>query len=476
MSQRGKNKCICQICNCGRHKCPHHPRKPSVTKPCGISEYANKFTAYDVKPVTSCKPPPKAVHSDGPLSSETTTRVDYVQHPINMTSSCKKASIYEPSTVAFDGTSTYTKEYTAKQADRQKPMKPPQSKPSTAKFEGEPTYKRDYREWEVEKRQPVSKAAEWTAPTEPFKGLPTYTTDYISYDAHPPASCKPHQEYKEPTDPFGGETDYQEAYRKPLVAERTRPIVHKDEGQRSSAPMEGTSTAMHDYNWKSAAPVASCKPAQNAIHSDSPFQSDTTNRIDFKEWPQDYKPQQPVTQKDEFQAPKGEMSKDTTYHLDYVQRDVGSRAKPIDRTQKRADLPPFKGKTDYEENYKAWQVGPRERAGPKDNTYHEPTVPFEGQSTTQQHYTAHPGCHPPPSCKPLNKPITHDGNFDDLTMYRVEYTSKHVEPCPAALLNSGKSKYAFVQEDPEGHRFYSSLADAGSNADSANRMPVVAAN
>lgn len=46
--------------------------------------------------------------------SQPTCRVDYIPHPLSVQASCKKDSEYEPSTVAFDGLSTYNKEFTRK--------------------------------------------------------------------------------------------------------------------------------------------------------------------------------------------------------------------------------------------------------------------------------------------------------------------------------------------------------------------------
>ncbi|KAF8564171.1 hypothetical protein P879_08170 [Paragonimus westermani] len=133
--------CICQICNCGRHRCPHNPKKTAVTGPCEISEYTNKYVAYSVKPVESCKPPHRGVQAEGKMASDTTHRNDFIPHPLSMQASCKKDVMYEPPTQLFDGMSTYNKEYTTKPISKTDPIKPSSKRNLSAKFVGEPTYR-----------------------------------------------------------------------------------------------------------------------------------------------------------------------------------------------------------------------------------------------------------------------------------------------------------------------------------------------
>lgn len=50
---------------------------------------------------------------------------------------------------------------------------------------------------------------------------------------------------------------------------------------------------------------------------------------------------------------------------------------------------------------------------------------------------------PPESFKPHGQVTANQTPFDDATLYRMEYTPKHLEPCPASLLNTGLSKYVY---------------------------------
>ncbi|KAF7262165.1 hypothetical protein EG68_00670 [Paragonimus skrjabini miyazakii] len=455
--------CICQICNCGRHRCPHNPKKTAVTGPCEISEYTNKYVAYSVKPVESCKPPHRGVQAEGKMASDTTHRNDFIPHPLSMQASCKKDAIYEPPTQLFDGMSTYNKEYTTKPICKTDPIKPSSKRNLSAKFVGEPTYRADYRQWEIEQRKPHVAAA-YTAPTEPFGGLATYTTDYTPHYVPPPQSCKPIHLYSGPDVPFGGISDYRDAYRKPNVTERTRPIVNKECTQRSGVPMEGVSTHMRDYDWKTGGPSASCKPIYKGIHSESPFQSDTTHRADFKQWPQGLSRVESIHHTGAYEPPKGCMDTDTTYMRDYHPHNESIKAQPAGPKYNRlTSLPPFEGTTDYRDSYRAWGVGPRVHGVGPGSSYYRSIMPFDGQSTSKQHYLPHWGCKPALSCKPHPRASDNQGEFDDATMYRLEYTPKSIEPCPTLLLNTERSSYTYAQQNEQGHLLYYKKTETETN-------------
>uniref|UniRef100_A0A183ACI1 Stabilizer of axonemal microtubules 2 n=1 Tax=Echinostoma caproni TaxID=27848 RepID=A0A183ACI1_9TREM len=405
-----------QLCKYSRHKCPHNARKSQIRGPCGVSEYTTKYVPYDVKPVESYKPPHRGVDTHGEMASETTHRVDFVPHPLSTQTSCKKEIAYESPTVAFDGLSTYTKEFTP-----------------------------DYRLWELEARKRPA-ATEWTPPTVRFGGIPTYTSDYIGHSAA-----------------FESDADQiiKDAYRQHLITERAHPIINKECTQKATVPMEHLSTHMQDYGWKTSVPPSSCKPIHTEIQNKEPFAQDTTHRADYREWPSDRA--HPITPSVSYRPPSGEMSGDTTYMADYVPH-AWSRNQLFGPKHKRQlDLPPFEGMSDYRDSYRAWSVVGKPRVCSPDNAYRSPSVPFDGRSTSKQHYVPHWGHHPAESCKPQVQPLSSETAFDDATIYRAEYTAKHLDPCPAALLNTKMSLYRFEQENEEGHMIYYRNTDEGNS-------------
>lgn len=102
------------------------------------------------------------------------------------------------------------------------------------------------------------------------------------------------------------------------------------------------------------------------------------------------------------------------------------------------------GTSDYRDSYQRWSIAQRPHVGP-DVHYHPPTVPFEGMSTHNAHFIEHP-LDPRKSCKPDARAYTNGGDFDDGTIYRMEYTPKLVEPCPAALLESSRARFIYREQ------------------------------
>ncbi|VEL12292.1 unnamed protein product [Protopolystoma xenopodis] len=102
----------------------------------------------------------------------------------------------------------------------------------------------------------------------------------------------------------------------------------------------------------------------------------------------------------------------------------------------------LQGITDYRDCYRAWSVQTRRpnRAQWQTN-YQPPTMPFEGESISKLHYRglANPRVK---SCRPdLQTGDAMKAPFDEDTVYRLDYTRKQIEVCPAALLGSRYSPY-----------------------------------
>ncbi|CAH8552073.1 unnamed protein product [Schistosoma turkestanicum] len=202
--------CICQICTCGRHKCPHQRPGTQITKPCGISEYTTQFIAHPIAPVKSCKPPHKGVQGEGHMASATTHRIDYIPHPLSMQTSCRKESPYKPPQAIFDGLTTYAKEYTGQPGQMAVAIKPAVRTGPSAKFEGEATYTADYRPWKLERHEVgFGRESGYPLPTGKFASKSTTREDYVPHlNYRPPESCKPLNQRTDNLAPFDGATLY----------------------------------------------------------------------------------------------------------------------------------------------------------------------------------------------------------------------------------------------------------------------------
>ena len=112
----------------------------------------------------------------------------------------------------------------------------------------------------------------------------------------------------------------------------------------------------------------------------------------------------------------------------------------------------FEDKTTNREDFKKWPLGDRTKPAMQPD-YMPPDAPFEGISTVKAHYTPKP-IDVPRNFKPDNQAAM-TGPFDGNTMYRMDYVPKEAEPCPAAILDTSKSKYLNANfQNEQGHKFY----------------------
>lgn len=118
----------------------------------------------------------------------------------------------------------------------------------------------------------------------------------------------------------------------------------------------------------------------------------------------------------------------------------------------------FEDKTTNREDFKKWPLGDRTKPSMRPD-YAPPDAPFEGISTVKAHYTPKP-LDVPRSFKPDNQAAM-SGPFDGNTMYRMDYVPKEAEPCPAAVLDSTKSKYLNANfQNEQGHKFYQPMFES----------------
>ena len=257
---------------------------------------------------------------------------------------------------------------------------------------------------------------------------------------------KPAENAKTSNDPFDDVTGYRTEYIKHQIPER---YVHdKPKWVSNKQPLDGLSNYKKDYTEKVAPKQESCKPNAQPYNSDAPFKDETTQRTDYKKWAME-RPW--VREAEVYTRPEGHMDMQTTTNLDYQPHRL-SKPKLAQPPAQRKVPGKFDGSTNYRNDFRAWEsngrVQPKIRAD-----YCPPTAPFEGMSTFTAHYVQHK-VDPAISAKPDISALASNAPFDDGTMYRIEYTQKQSEPCPAAILDTTKSNFIYREQDDRGHKFY----------------------
>ncbi|XP_041370457.1 stabilizer of axonemal microtubules 2-like isoform X2 [Gigantopelta aegis] len=443
-------KCICEICTCGRHRCPHRPYVQTGynDRPCMLSEYKTTYREHCFQPVKSFKPVQDAVRGDVPLEDKTTNRVDYIAYPV-VKPHLHQPDVYRTPDGEQDHLTSYVRDYPGKYATPAKAIKREGQHQVPSKFEGEPTYKSDYQKWTLDGRPKKHEQPAWMPPQDEFRGISTFTNDYKRYFCQPPRqSMKPKEAVKVSDSPFDSATGYRDAYIKhPLQAKFSKP---QEVYRPSGIPLDGMTTFKKDYQGCPGNKADTCKPSTEAYRSDAPLEDLTTFRNDYRKWPME----RPYARAaDEYKKPEGDMDMKTTHNIAYKQYPLQPHVarRPASATQRLPGA--FDGVTNYSTDYQPWDLGGRPRPMMKPE-YSPNLAPFEGMSTQKAHYIAHPRCQSLKSFKPDSNAIRSDAPFDDGTMYRMEYTPKYIGPCPAAILNTQASGYSYIETDPRGHKVY----------------------
>lgn len=292
----------------------------------------------------------------------------------------------------------------------------------------------------------------WQPPVDKFGNDSTFTHDYPRYQQAPRQSMKPREASKKSDTPFDGQTDYRDAYVKHPLEQREQ---KKNQEYRPNAiPFDGLSTQKRDYQGHFGQKTNSFKPDPRAFQSQEPFEDRTTFKTDYQPW----KGERPhIHEQGVYSKPEGNMDLDTTHKLTFrefpLQRNMTKRPESANRLK----AAPFDGTTNYNEDYHRWTPGERVKPTMKPN-YVPPNAPFEGISTFQAHYIEHP-TKISKSFKPDNTALQSNAKFEDGTMYRMEYTPKHNEPCPAAIIDSNTSAYTYYGLDTKGHKIYQPIME-----------------
>ncbi|MGH0126386.1 UNVERIFIED_CONTAM: hypothetical protein FKN15_041446 [Acipenser sinensis] len=220
-------KCVCELCNCGRHRCPHQPTGlfEKSKQPCSVTEYAEKYPEYEgVHPRQSMKPKQEYKAGRDLMDGTTTFKRHRCPHqptglfekskqPCSVTEyaekypeyegvhprqSMKPKQEYKAGRDLMDGTTTF------------KPIS--RGRRSSVPFQGNTTMKEDFRKWEVRKQEMIKNKEEMGIPAGKFDGLSTFQAHYIPHQLNPIQSFKPQNVVTRSLAPFYDGTMYRTEY------------------------------------------------------------------------------------------------------------------------------------------------------------------------------------------------------------------------------------------------------------------------
>ncbi|XP_041755082.2 stabilizer of axonemal microtubules 2 isoform X1 [Coregonus clupeaformis] len=452
-----KRLCICEICSCGRHRCPHRPTalygKPNKT--CVLTEYTEKYPAYGgYNPPQSLKPKPVNHGDQGRMDGTTTFKTDFIPYEVTRRPGKQQAE-YKPKPGDIDLGTTYKQDYTLYEVHPFAPSRPRERVRATGhKMDTVPTYKEDFRQWEMCKRELKKPDLSYHPPDAKFDGHTTFQDDFLTRGLAPRESFKPSSSPKMSDAPFDCVTSNQQCYvPHPLEA---RWVKAPEPYRPSSQPLQDLTTNRRDYQGLPGQLPQSYKPNPGKVTSDIPFQSSTEFKERFQQWPVSL----PQLHKSlQYVSPTEHMDMSTTSGADYVRHNIQPfiSAKPFNRPNKSSA--PFQVCTTMRDDYQPWEVK-RQAMIKKPEEMQRATGRMDYLSTFKAHFTPHE-LQPSVSFKPAHAPMRTDAPLEGGTMYSTEFTPKRISICPASY--DSPPGFVFEDSDDRGHRFYRKLPSKDRN-------------
>ncbi|CAD5206223.1 unnamed protein product [Bursaphelenchus okinawaensis] len=278
-------KCICQLCECGNHKCPHENSGRLVGEdgvPIGGTEYKETF-----------------VHKNGARE-----RGQRTLH----------TSLGRDGDTSLDLNTTHRSDFTGKKAEFVRAGRPVTNRrPPSGAFEGQTTHRNDFQQKEASRTTPYRPEVTAFRNTEPLDGLTVQRQDFIPLDlgqrslVRRPISTSRHLS----SQPFQGVTEHRQQYdgRRGSVTRAHRPVSGY---VPNSEPLDATTTYKHGFTEKRADRSLPHRPANERVEPTDPFEGYTTHRQDF-------------TQKDNRPCPAGRVLARADRNYEHVAHRNGHR-------------------------------------------------------------------------------------------------------------------------------------------------------
>ncbi|XP_059689991.1 stabilizer of axonemal microtubules 1 [Gavia stellata] len=441
-------KCVCQLCSCGCHHCPHLPSRPyeRSEKPCMLSEYMERYPHYPTTlPRGSFKPNEAYKMAQIPMEGISTTKRDYVAREV-LPQKLKPPEKHVKSDKSMDLTSTYKQDFKSYPVSQVPPCLPCVTRhvPST-RMDTRTNYEDDYVLWNEPKTELIRPNDGFCPPEEKFDHRTIAQDDYLYRGPVATQSCKPLNVVQKGKAPFENITNYRVNYVPHALEKR---YVHKYQKYKvNEIPFDDLTTHKASYKGLAGQSAKLAKPHQPKILHDLPFSSTTEFQEKYQAWP---RPPIFTKKPDVYLPPLEKMDLHTTTQIDYKH----PNAKPAKMCRSLAQLAkstePFNSSSVMKEDYKPWQckrLKPITRA--PELTF--PAKPMDCLTTFQAHYVPHP-LTVTKSYKPGWSGPKHHTLLDAKTIYATSYTPKGIVKCLASYKDP--PGYIFEGTDADGHKLY----------------------
>lgn len=382
------------------------------------TEYNTSYLPRQLDKREPFKPRSELQQRDGRVDDRTTHRDDYVPHPLGQ-HYVHEYDVYKRPEGEVEKATSYRTEYTEKPIDRTKAIKRDFGPRETGRFEGEPSYKSDYRPYDITPREKLNHGGVYEPPTVPFQGSSNYSTEFIPRDGKPRSSKKPKETPRDSDQPLQSNTDYRDSYRQHDLPKKY--VRERPQWEGNKAPLSDSTNYHSDYAPKDLQKTESYKPNAKPLQSTDPMGRDTTNRLDYKQWPLG---ERFVHEYPTYEKPAGSMENNTTSHSDYTEKPIRREAaiKPVSDTRVSGK---FEDATSYRDEYKPHEGG--HRAMPSKKSEYVPNDQrFQGIPTYTTDYIQHGYAQREPF-KPVETSRKSNDPFETRTEYKDDYV-RHSMP------------------------------------------------
>ncbi|XP_077985469.1 uncharacterized protein LOC144440086 [Glandiceps talaboti] len=450
--------CMCEICDCGRHK--HHKnckkaQRPAVhDKACNLTHYSRTFTPHaGTRPPLPIRPPPTARDPNpGPMYLTTSNSIDFIPKDMSGRGKLiKQEQAYEPSSAPFEKLTVYKDTYPGHMSfpDVQYKRPPTQSRRHTsAKFDPRTAHKEHFKAWVPQPAISFGELPSFTGsilyPGTKLGELESMTQrDYPGYVEKRREPIRLDGANIKLEGDFDHVTTHKDTYKDMGPGHKAARVRRGEEMKKvdKKVRLDGITQHMKDFPGYKSQPIppkpVTPAPATIRLSMDSRLNFDTEQRTEFKGIDTIQHPRRELMKKDneKYEMPTVKFETMTCNKVDYRPIDIeASYQTPRVNPEYSATREPgkFDGKTMHMKFFQDWGIQPRVRYGDfhEANIYIPPKGDMRKTSTNTETYTAKKA-EPIANYKPDNKLAEKEGQHDFTTVHKETYTTLKLPMCPS---------------------------------------------
>ncbi|KAI6218125.1 hypothetical protein M3Y95_01187200 [Aphelenchoides besseyi] len=291
-ASNGSEKCICQICECGNHRCPHENNGRLIGTdgvPFESTEYGSRYVHKDAQRQRAERPLHTSLGQQGEMEKSTTHLADYQEWGggNRRSTAFRPSNSYSGPIGAFNDETTHHSDFTGKKGEFIRATRPTSTdRRDYSAFDHQTTNRVDFTGKNAERMRAARPESILYRSNQPFNETTTQQQDYRVFDGvhRQRTSYRPATSRYLSDAPFDATTENREKFRgqKGEFNRVTRPVV---EIERNPEPLDGNTTYRLGYTHKQTEKAQNQRPHEERVAPTGKFDDLTTHKVDFQEKP-----------------------------------------------------------------------------------------------------------------------------------------------------------------------------------------------